>query len=71
MPELPEVETIRRGLVAGDSFTPSLLEQRVSDVSILWEKTVARPSPREFARLLRGTTIREVNRRGKYCFSGG
>jgi formamidopyrimidine-DNA glycosylase len=66
VPELPEVETIRRGLVAGDSFTPSLLEQRVSDVSILWEKTVARPSPREFARLLRGTTIREVNRRGKY-----
>ncbi len=66
MPELPEVETIRRGLLAGDASTPSLLEQRVSAVSILWEKTVAYPPPCQFAEQVIGKTIQSVGRRGKF-----
>ncbi len=66
MPELPEVETIRRGLLAGDASTPSLLEQRVSAVSILWEKTVAYPPPCQFAEQVIGKTIQGVGRRGKF-----
>lgn len=66
MPELPEVETIRRGLLAGNASTPSLLAQRVSAVSILWEKSVAFPSAREFSEQLIGRTIQDVGRRGKF-----
>jgi formamidopyrimidine-DNA glycosylase (fpg) len=66
VPELPEVETIRRGLLAGDASTSSLLEQRVSAVSILWEKTVAYPPPCQFAEQVIGKTIQGVGRRGKF-----
>ncbi|MEL7645374.1 MAG: bifunctional DNA-formamidopyrimidine glycosylase/DNA-(apurinic or apyrimidinic site) lyase [Anaerolineaceae bacterium] len=66
MPELPEVETIRRGLLTGDASTPSLLQQRVTAVSILWEKTIASPSPREFTERISGKSIHGVERRGKF-----
>ena len=66
MPELPEVETIRRGLLAGDACTPSLIGQRVCAVSILWERTVAYPSLQEFANLIQGTVVSEINRKGKF-----
>lgn len=69
MPELPEVETIRRGLLAGGASTPSLLNQRVSAVSILWEKTIALPSAQEFARNLTGKSIRDFGRRGKFLLT--
>ena len=62
MPELPEVETIRRDLlsrVVGRSFT---------GVHVLpgAERIVERPSPGEFARALPGRRIKNISRRGKY-----
>jgi formamidopyrimidine-DNA glycosylase len=62
VPELPEVETIRRDLlsrVVGRSFT---------GVHVLpgAERIVRWPSPAEFARGLLGRRIEDVSRRGKY-----
>lgn len=68
MPELPEVETIRRELA------PSLVGRSFSDVTIIWPGVVRFPAAEEFARCLRGETIKEVSRRGKYLIfrlSGG
>jgi formamidopyrimidine-DNA glycosylase len=68
MPELPEVETIRRDLearVVGRSFR---------SVQLLWSKAVRQPSPEEFARRLSGQKIESLDRRGKYLIfhlSGG
>jgi len=62
VPELPEVETIRRDLlprVVGRSFSGV----RVSPGA---ERIVQWPSPAEFCRALTGRRIGDVSRRGKY-----
>ena len=59
MPELPEVETTRRGLV------PHLQGQRVQDV-IVRNRALRWPVPRNLARLVSGSTVRAIERRGKY-----
>src|SRR5260221_2598824 len=59
MPELPEVETVRRGLapvMEGASFTK--VEQRRGDLRV--------PFPRGFARKLTGRKVESVGRRAKY-----
>ena len=59
MPELPEVETVCRGLrekLAGRRFTRVV--QRRADLR--------RPFPEAFARRLGGAEVRAVDRRGKY-----
>ena len=58
MPELPEVETIRRDLVAG------LLHRKITSVDILSAKT-ASPAAVFFTRNLNGRKIVGVGRRGK------
>ena len=67
MPELPEVETTRLGLL------PHVLGQRISTV-IVRERRLRWPVPADFARRLKGRTVRDVSRRGKYllwdCESG-
>jgi formamidopyrimidine-DNA glycosylase len=67
MPELPEVETTRRGL------EPLLLGQRIR-AAIVRHRALRLPVPRELPRQLAGTTIRALARRGKYllfdCGSG-
>lgn len=60
MPELPEVETIRRDLA------PTLVGRRFAGVTLDWPKMVLSPSPEAFSRLLVGKTINELDRRGKY-----
>jgi formamidopyrimidine-DNA glycosylase len=60
MPELPEVETLVRRL------REPLSGQTIEDVTIYWKRTVARPAPQEFARLLRGCTVQAIDRRAKY-----
>jgi formamidopyrimidine-DNA glycosylase len=69
MPELPEVETIRRDLeqrVVGHCFT---------GVELLWPGCVDRPAPDEFAAELPGRCVTAAERRGKYLLfrldSGG
>ena len=60
MPELPEVETIKKDLlrwVVGCSIT---------GISLPWSQVVRKPSAGEFRRKLVGRTIKEVRRRGKY-----
>ena len=59
MPELPEVETTRRGLV------PLLVDQRIH-CAIVRNRALRLPVPRELPRLLAGAIIRKLTRRGKY-----
>jgi len=69
MPELPEVETIVRGL------REPLMGRQFTGVRVGWENLVARPSVEEFERSLVGQRILGVKRRGKYLIftlsSGG
>ena len=62
MPELPEVETIRRDLLPalrGRAFTGA-------SVSADAPRLVQAPSPADFARLLPGRRIEDISRRGKF-----
>ena len=61
MPELPEVETVVRGLRAA-----GLEGARIQDACVHWHRTVAGMSPAAFARALRGCVIRRLTRRAKY-----
>ncbi len=58
MPELPEVETIKRTL------TPKLLGRRIKGVEIRLEKLV-QPRPEAFAAQIRERRIESLGRRGK------
>ena len=59
MPELPEVETTRRGL------EPHLVGRRIRDV-VVRNPNLRWPVPRGLARELRGAQVRGIHRRGKY-----
>jgi formamidopyrimidine-DNA glycosylase len=59
MPELPEVEAIRRRL------EPIMRGARIEQV-LLRRKDLRRPFPQGFAARLEGRRIRSVDRRGKY-----
>jgi len=68
MPELPEVETIARGL------RKPLVGRQFTGVRVGWEKLVGKCSVEEFKRRLVGQRILDVKRRGKYlliALSGG
>ena len=60
MPELPEVEAIRRVL------RPHLQNRTIADVQIKNAQVIAAPAPEAFAAAIRGQTIRDVSRRGKF-----
>jgi formamidopyrimidine-DNA glycosylase len=60
MPELPEVETVVRGL-----RTP-LIGRTVQGMWFDWAKTVRMPEPASFAARIEGQTFRAVERRAKY-----
>jgi len=64
VPELPEVETVRRGLVAG------VTGRTISGVAVLHPRPVRRhlPGPDHFAAELTGRTFAEPRRRGKYLW---
>lgn len=59
MPELPEVETIRRSLL------PQLVGRRVLSVEVR-ERRLRRPLARSFAARVSGQRIETIARRGKY-----
>lgn len=63
MPELPEVETTRRGLA------PHLINQRIR-TAVVRNPALRVPVPRGLARRLEGATISSVERRGKYLLIG-
>jgi formamidopyrimidine-DNA glycosylase len=59
MPELPEVETVRRGLV------PRMVGRRI--VRLLQHRRDLRvPMPAQFAKKVEGRTVRAIDRRAKY-----
>ena len=60
MPELPEVETIRREL------EPEILGLKIVSIELFWEKTLKKISAAEFNRILGGAVIIGLERRGKY-----
>ena len=69
MPELPEVENTRRNLVRA-----GLPGCTITNVNITWANTVKKPSAAKLAEGLKGRTIQDVQRRGKYLIlplSGG
>jgi formamidopyrimidine-DNA glycosylase len=65
MPELPEVETIMRNLRQGN-HAPPLPGSRIARATIRWPRHIAEPSPASFRRRIRGRTIENLSRRGKY-----
>ncbi len=69
MPELPEVENTRRNLVRA-----GLPGCTITGADITWANTVKKPSAAELAEGLKGRTVQDVQRRGKYLIfplSGG
>jgi len=60
MPELPEVETVRRGLEV------QVMGRRITRVEVGRERSVRRTSRQAVIDGLTGATILSVNRRGKY-----
>jgi formamidopyrimidine-DNA glycosylase len=63
MPELPEVETVVRGLRA--PLIGRTVQTMWSDVG----RTVGTPQPDEFAARIAGQTFRAINRRAKYIIA--
>jgi formamidopyrimidine-DNA glycosylase len=43
-----------------------LIGRRVQESHLLWERTLAEPSPGEFQERILGQTVKDVGRRGKY-----
>src|SRR5512144_2240236 len=64
MPELPEVETVRRQL------EPELVGRRIEGASVLDERLTRPESPRSVEREVEGREVTAVARRGKYLLVG-
>src|SRR5690625_6164406 len=61
MPELPEVETIRKTL---ERF---VLNKKIKDTTIHWPKIIKQPDDvRHFKKLLLDETIQKMDRKGKF-----
>lgn len=63
MPELPEVETVRRGLER------HLVGRRITQVQVGRERTVRRTSREELEARLSDTVVEAADRRGKYLLA--
>jgi formamidopyrimidine-DNA glycosylase len=59
MPELPEVETIRRGI------KPHVVGKKITDV-IIRDRRLRRPVPKGLEKKLMGRKLRDLERRAKY-----
>lgn len=62
MPELPEVETIVRGLRAANN----IVGKTIINSQVLWQRSLAVPLPVEFHEKIKGQQILAVDRRGKF-----
>jgi formamidopyrimidine-DNA glycosylase len=60
MPELPEVETVARGLHS------ALAGRNIAAVQVVWPGSIADPEPETFTGRLIGKRVRSVGRRGKW-----
>ena len=60
MPEMPEVEQVRKTLA------PHIEGKKILAVEVMLDRLIKYPSPEKFVEGLVGKTIRRVGRRGKY-----
>ena len=63
MPELPEIETMRRAV------RPRALERTIVSAEVRHPSVIARPDPESFIRLTEGRRIDGLDRRGKYIIA--
>ncbi len=63
MPELPEVETVKR------SLNESTCNRQIIGSEILLERVIASPNPEKFKLGLQKTKILHWHRRGKYLLA--
>jgi formamidopyrimidine-DNA glycosylase len=69
MPELPEVETIRRIFSLGSPQNPprsGLVGRTIQSAQVWWERTLATPAPQIFREQIAGQRIHSIDRRGKF-----
>ncbi len=59
MPELPEVETLKRDL------QKKIIHKRIVRITVTDHRVIRRPRPRQFIRRLAGKTFSNITRRGK------
>lgn len=64
MPELPEVETVARGL------REFLVGRIITGVTVCWPRTIAQPAVDDFQERIAGQRVVSVSRRGKYVVVG-
>jgi formamidopyrimidine-DNA glycosylase len=60
MPELPEVETVKRGLI------PKILGKKIARVQVKLPRILLGKTPQGFSRLFKNQVLLEIHRRGKY-----
>ena len=60
MPELPEVETVK------ESLRKRLLKKRIMEATIYYDNLIAYPDVASFKKEIKGQTINELDRRGKF-----
>ena len=60
MPELPEVETVKNGLVK------KVLNKKITNCKIIYEGIIAYPQKEEFINNIINQTIIDINRKGKF-----
>lgn len=60
MPELPEVETVKR------MVEPHIIGRTINKVTLYKPKIISHPDADEFCRLITGKKIESINRRGKF-----
>lgn len=60
MPELPEVEQVRKTLL------PHIKGHKITKVEVYLDRLIKYPTPAEFIKGLTGRTIEDIGRRGKY-----
>ena len=63
MPELPEVENVRRTLI-----NAKITKQTIQKVEIRNNKLIKGMGEKEFVDLLLGQTVHNIERKGKYLF---
>ncbi len=60
MPELPEVETVKNGLIK------KVKNKKITKCQVLYEGIIAYPSKEEFIKNIENQTINDIQRRGKF-----
>jgi len=60
MPELPEVETVRKTL------KNLVLNETITNVDVFWDSIIESPKKEEFIRILKNKKIIDLKRRGKW-----